>query len=564
MSIVIDNISYCVKNRQILENINFKINPGELVSIMGPSGSGKTSLLNILGDRIKENVLGKVTINGKKPNRKNIGFVLQDDIMFPNLTIKQTLLFTANMRRPDLNKSEKYNLVTKLADLLGLSNVLDSYIGNENKRGISGGEKRRVNICNELISSPRILFLDEPTSGLDTPTAIHLIKILKNLAESGTTVIFSIHQPPSQTYPLFDKLMFLVNGCLIYTGKPLDIKNYITGQDIKYSRHSNPADHLMQLILDDKSDSLKQNLINNWKLNICSDPENIQIIDTNIPLNKKLNSFSQILYLTKRAFLQNFLTYIDPVDNIILIILCIFLSSIWFQKLQNNSSIDISNNIIFSLIAIIALKPAFSALSNFTNEHTIISRELDTGSYYFFTYYISKTICEIPYLLLQPTIYILIFYFMVGFKLELLAFIFTYITLNTYVFCLNSIGLAVSIISKNIDQAEKIVGYILIFSNFLSGFWIKYFPIGIKWLQYILPTGYAYQALLLNEFENKIYTNNGTIQYGKEFLKNQDIWFSNKWYYFLILMFMNIFYRIIAGIFLKLSFRKKKLLYCFN
>lgn len=573
MALYFNNINYEIKSKKILNNITGKVNLGDFVAIMGPSGSGKTTLLNILGRRIKDNLTGEFTHFDKI----DVGFVLQDDLMFPNLTIRQTLEFTVKTRRPELSQHERNNEIDKLTSYLGLDNIIDMKIGDINKRGISGGEKRRVNICTELLSNPKILFLDEPTSGLDTPTAIKLLQMLKKLCDDGVTVIFSIHQPPAQTYYLFDKLLFLVDGCIIYQGKPNELKSYLKHNKIKFDKHLNPADYIMQIILEDKSDDFKNELIKKWDSE--QDLEESSYFDKTKHNSKKkiLHPIKQILLLAQRSFYQNFKVYLDPVDNIILLARCVFIGMLWFQHLPSYEYINESAGIVYSALLIISLfRPAYMALDTFTTEHTIIGRELDTGAYYLYSYYIAKTICEIPYLLFQPTVFIILFYFIIGFKLDVSAFIFAYSIIVANTFTSNAIGLLISVVSKNVDQASKIMDSLLIVSSFVGGFWARYIPIWLGWLQYLSPIAYGYQALLLNEFSDKQYTinnttnnnnnndTNTTIYNGNEFLDGFTIWFSydNIWIYFIIIMGFNVFYRILAFIALKFSFSKRKISKC--
>jgi ABC-type multidrug transport system ATPase subunit len=183
--------------KQILFNVGGVAKPGDLIALMGPSGSGKTTLLNVLGGRALANLTGEVLINNvkyKKSMRRTIAYVLQEDIFYTNLTVRQQLYFTSNLRLPDaLSAETKRAVVEQVIKTLRIEKCADTQI-----LMISGGEKKRCNIGTELLTNPSILLLDEPTSGLDSTAANSLVKTLRELATDRMTIITSIHQPSSQ------------------------------------------------------------------------------------------------------------------------------------------------------------------------------------------------------------------------------------------------------------------------------------------------------------------------------------------------------------------------------
>jgi len=237
----------------ILENVVGYANPGEFLAIMGPTGSGKTSLLNVLARRCKKGVSGQILVNREKPTKnykRQIGYVLQQDILFETLTVDQTFSVTARLRLPkELTKEEKMKKVDDVIRTLNLGKVRNTIVGGVARRGVSGGEKKRVNIGNELLTNPSILMLDEPTSGLDTSTAIGLVMELKELAKQGLTIIATIHQPSSQIFEAFDKLLLLVDGREIFFGRSNEAIQYFSSLGLHCSPFYNPADFMMGLIL---------------------------------------------------------------------------------------------------------------------------------------------------------------------------------------------------------------------------------------------------------------------------------------------------------------------------
>ncbi|KAJ2839112.1 hypothetical protein J3B02_006324, partial [Coemansia erecta] len=176
------NLNYDVKTKQgsrcLLHDISGSIYPGELVAIMGSSGAGKTTLLNVLSGRVQGGRLyGEINFDGSKRNPHNfkrmLAYVEQDDLMFPQLTVDETLLASAGLRLPDekYTKADKRERVDTVMRDLRLSHVKDTRIGGYGARGVSGGERKRVSIGVELVTDPAILVLDEPSSGLDSSSA---------------------------------------------------------------------------------------------------------------------------------------------------------------------------------------------------------------------------------------------------------------------------------------------------------------------------------------------------------------------------------------------------------
>jgi ABC-type multidrug transport system ATPase subunit/pSer/pThr/pTyr-binding forkhead associated (FHA) protein/ABC-type multidrug transport system permease subunit len=217
--------------KRILENVSLAILPGELVGLMGPSGAGKSTLISALNG-YQAPTTGSITINGRDlyenydEFRGMIGYVPQDDIMHADLTVAEALYFSARLRLPtDYTDDEIRKRIAKVLADLGLQGTETTRIGNAERRGISGGQRKRVNVAMELLTDPPLLFLDEPTSGLSSEDALSLMRLLRQLADGGKTVILTIHQPSLDVYRLMDNLMVVGKdnvssavGRLVYSG----------------------------------------------------------------------------------------------------------------------------------------------------------------------------------------------------------------------------------------------------------------------------------------------------------------------------------------------------------
>lgn len=210
-------------NRQVLRGIAGVVNPGELVAIMGPSGAGKTTLLNILSYRLKgPSVEGIVLLDGiplTSSSARQICRVQQEDILLPSTTVREAILYSALLRLPySIPRREKEEIVRSLVSELHLDTCVNTYVGDEHMRGVSGGEKKRVSIGVELVTDPHMIYLDEPTSGLDAATASDVVGVLRELADKGRTIVCTIHQPRHDVFMRFDKVLMLCGGQQMYYG----------------------------------------------------------------------------------------------------------------------------------------------------------------------------------------------------------------------------------------------------------------------------------------------------------------------------------------------------------
>lgn len=257
-TLLFENVNYGLNGKTILNDIRGIAHPGEITAIMGASGAGKTSFLDILARKNKRgHFSGDFYVNGEKVSdadfKSVIGFVDQEDTMLPTLTVHETILTSALLRLPrDMGRSAKEQRVYEVERQLGIYHIRDSLIGSEEGkgRGISGGEKRRVGIACELVTSPSILFLDEPTSGLDAYNAYNVIECLVTLAKTyKRTVIFTIHQPRSNIVALFDRLILLAQGKTVFSGPFSRCQEYFDEIGYTCPPGFNIADYLVDLTM---------------------------------------------------------------------------------------------------------------------------------------------------------------------------------------------------------------------------------------------------------------------------------------------------------------------------
>lgn len=225
------DLQYVFKGGNIgLHPFNMVEESGKLLGIMGGSGAGKSTLLNLLNGNYKPTV-GSVTINGLDIHAKDtkdkiegvIGYVSQDDLLIEELTVFENLYYNAKLCFGDLNNAQITKLVLKLLNDLGLYETKDLKVGSPLQKTISGGQRKRVNIGLELIREPAVLFVDEPTSGLSSRDSQNIMDLLKELTLKGKLIFVVIHQPSSDIFKMFDKLLILdLGGYPVYFANPVD------------------------------------------------------------------------------------------------------------------------------------------------------------------------------------------------------------------------------------------------------------------------------------------------------------------------------------------------------
>ena len=238
LSFNVENLEFKFPNGAIgLRNINFSECQGRLVGIMGASGAGKTTLLNVLSG-ITTPSQGSVKINGINLHTEKdklegvIGLIPQDDLLIEELTVYENLYFSAKFCFKNETDAQIRERVDNVLKSLGLYERKDLKVGNSLNKLISGGQRKRLNIALELIREPSILFVDEPTSGLSSRDSVNVMDLLSELTLKGKLIFVVIHQPSSEIYKMFDKMIILdTGGYLVYYGHPVDAISYFKGHD---------------------------------------------------------------------------------------------------------------------------------------------------------------------------------------------------------------------------------------------------------------------------------------------------------------------------------------------
>jgi ABC-type multidrug transport system ATPase subunit len=404
-----------VDGKKILQGVTGTLKAGRMTAIMGPSGCGKSTFLSALTNRIKDGgkVIGKVKINGENRPLLSIqhlvGFVPQEDIMHRDLSVRENLRFYAHLKgNPTMTRPQRRAFVNEIIDILGLSHVQHSLIGDEETRGISGGQRKRVNIGIELMASPLVLFLDEPTSGLDSTTTQVLIDSLEKLAKLGLTVAMVIHQPRYEVLLKIDDLLLLqVGGFPVYAGPTMEALPYF--QNFLHSPcpdRTTPADHFLDVI--SANPTLEHGtVVDSWRwyvLNVIGE-EAIEVNmeeyqDRVIPARSRPSRLYQTYAFAKRSFYQTMNGKIAFfTDCCLLVFAGGMVGAVSLVEVQGYQL----TMMVTGLIAVV------SSLKVFGPERVVFARETSAGISTL-AYFMGKAFAHVWQIALAPLFYLGMFY----------------------------------------------------------------------------------------------------------------------------------------------------------
>jgi ABC-type multidrug transport system ATPase subunit len=315
----VKNLEYKFKGGKLgLRDVNINEESGKLIGIMGGSGAGKSTLLNVLNGNEAPSG-GSVTINGKNIHTQRdeiqgvIGHVSQDDLLIEELTVYENLFYNAKLCFGNLPDNEIATKCNELLADLGLSETRNLKVGSPLEKTISGGQRKRLNISLELIREPSVLFVDEPTSGLSSRDSENIMDLLKELALKGKLIFVVIHQPSSDIYKMFDKLMILdVGGYPIYYGNPVDavsyfkrLVNHVNAEESECSYCGNVNPEQIFNIIESKVLDEYGNLTYNRKVSpVTWNKHYKELIETNIHSDKKHTEIPQSIFRIPNFFKQ--------------------------------------------------------------------------------------------------------------------------------------------------------------------------------------------------------------------------------------------------------------------
>ncbi|KAI3447383.1 hypothetical protein Pfo_004048 [Paulownia fortunei] len=540
--------------RDILNGITGSVDPGEVLALMGPSGSGKTTLLSLLGGRVREPTHGgSITYNDQpysKSLKSRVGFVTQDDVLFPHLTVKETLTYAARLRLPrTLTKEEKDQRATDVIYELGLESCQDTMIGGSFVRGVSGGERKRVCIGNEIIINPSLLFLDEPTSGLDSTTALRIVETLHDIAEAGKTVITTIHQPSSRLFLKFDKLILLGKGSLLYFGKASEIMVYFSSIGCSPLIAMNPAEFMLDLANGNVTDIsvpselldkvqmgnsraetksgkpapavVHEYLVEAYETRVAESEK--KKLRTPIPVDEEIKSkvcstkrewgaswCEQYSILFWRGLKERRHDYFSWLRITQVLATATILGLLWWQSGSNNpNELQDQAGLLFFIAVFWGFFPVFTAIFTFPQERAMLSKERAADMYRLSAYFVARTTSDLPLDLILPVLFLLVVYFMAGLRMNVGSFFLTIVTVFLCIIAAQGLGLAIGATLMDLKRATTLASVTVMTFMLAGGYFVQNVPVFISWLRYLSFNYHTYKLLLKVQYEHISHSING-------------------------------------------------------
>ncbi|KAJ4816847.1 ABC transporter G family member 2 [Rhynchospora pubera] len=529
--------------RTLLDSVSGEAKEGELFAILGASGSGKSTLIDALANRIaRESLNGTICLNGENLESRLLkvlsAYVMQDDLLYPMLTVKETLMYAAEFRLPrSVSKEKKKKRVEELITQLGLEAATNTIIGDEGHRGVSGGERRRVSIGIDIVHDPILLFLDEPTSGLDSTSAFMVVEVLKKIARRGSIVMLSIHQPSYRILNLLDRVLFLSRGQTVFYGPPSSLSMYFAEFGTPIPDNENPTEFALDQIREreatmdgarelvefnktwkrqhpdlfssDRGDTphipLDQAIVGSFASGRLVSGSNGTNSMTVASVRKFTNPFwIEMGVLMKRAFTNtNRMPELFMIRLGAVLITGIILATIYWRL--DNTPKGVQERMGFFAIAMSTMfYTCADALPVFMQERYIYLRETAHNAYRKSSFVLSNAIVSFPPLILLSIGFALTTFFAVGLDGGMMGFFFYTAIILASFWAGSGFVTFLSGIVSHIIVGYTIVVAILAYYLLFSGFFINRdrIPEYWIWFHYMSLVKYPYQAVMQNEFSD--------------------------------------------------------------
>ncbi|KAL5982249.1 ATP-binding cassette sub- G member 1 [Asimina triloba] len=395
-------------SKAILQGLTGYAQPGQVLAIMGPSGCGKSTLLDALAGRLgsKTRQSGEIVINGRKQALAygTSAYVTQDDALMTTLTVREAVYYSAQLQLPNsMPKSEKKERAETTIREMGLQDAMDTRIGGWASKGLSGGEKRRVSICIDILTRPKLLFLDEPTSGLDSAASYHVMNRIVGLSKQGRrTIIASIHQPSGDVFDLFDTLGLLSSGRTVYFGPAASAI-----EDIEQGSRAKPTPEVIEVLVSSYHSSVTCQQVSMRIANIC------KMKLGELEKGSQSSFLTQSVVLTRRSFVnKNRDLGCYWLRLVIFIAVCLCIGNVYNNIGNSFRSIQTRGSMLVFVAAFLT-SLTIGGFPSFVEEMKVFGQERLNGHYGAGAFVIGNTFSSIPYLVVVSVVPGSIAYFLV-------------------------------------------------------------------------------------------------------------------------------------------------------
>ncbi|KAL6691396.1 P-loop containing nucleoside triphosphate hydrolase protein [Trichoderma pleuroticola] len=529
------NLQVAVKNRKtkatltILSDAAGIVNAGEMLAIMGPSGSGKTTLINALAHRAaaaNADTTGNILVNGRKISLQQIrhlsSYVEQEDALIGSLTVQETMVFAARLSLPNtISKKDAFQRVDDLIAAFGLQAQAHTVVGTPIKKGLSGGQKKRLGVASRLVTNPKIIVLDEPTSGLDSALSLEVCTYIKAIGRKNNLItIASIHQPSSATFQQFDKLYLLSGGRTCYFGPVSEATSYFAKIGYAIPPETNSADFFLDLINTDldKTGEIRRrtdHVCQAWKTspayNNLDDVIKKSMEGTSLYSDLKIEpseSWKTPVILIHRSWIKSYRDVMAYGIRVAMYLgLAILMGTVFLRFKTEQSYIQPLINAIFFGGAFMSFM-AVAYVPAFLEDHSTLRQERANGLVGPFSFMVANFLICLPFLFAISFLFSIVTYWLSNFLPDGSAF-FTWIlwlfldlvaaeslvVLISSIFNIFVVALAATAFANGLWMC---VNGFLVPMSILNPFWKYVF-------HYIDYQAYVFQGMMVNEFGHRDY-----------------------------------------------------------
>jgi len=514
----------------------FDADRSPLLGLMGPSGAGKTTLLDVLAGRLKRGVVqGDIRLNGARaaPDavRRASGYVPQEDVLPGTATVWEHLLFHAVLRMPRARTlEEKKARAWQVVLQLGLQKVVDSLIGDEFVRGLSGGEKRRLSIGVELLMCPGLMFLDEPTTGLDSSNAAKVVDILAELShEAGMSVVLSIHQPRPDVLRTLGRVLLLSStGQMVFSGPCEALEAHVAGLGYERPPKVNAVDFLLDVVIKagkEEAEALVSGFRKSEAFSREEDAMDTAHASRMAPSprggdyskgGRQCRSASGLprfgtefrmlsLRLLRNTWRHPFLITLNFALNLVA---AVGVGIFYWGSGYDTPGIQNRLGTLFFILLFLSIM-SLSSLPVWQSDRRLFLREVGSGSYGAFSYFLAMVVFDMLVMRVLPIFMFAATYEMVGLWSQppsrLGWFLLVIMLMNL---CASSVCMCVGAATRSAAMANMVGSFVVLAQLLFGGFLLNntQLPPYVEWLQWVSYIKYAYEALAINEFAGHGYT----------------------------------------------------------